>query len=235
MDASSNTSTEFLNNPVWNSITDTHAHLGEKHGQAARYLPKVSPFSALAEPTLAALEDMYQLIPDQQVAAIMTPASELPESPLWRKVGTFNLFQMIHTSEQPAAEIASIELGKEDIQAMIELVKLTEPGPFDQRTIEFGRYKGVYEDCQLIAMAGERLRPKGWVEVSGVCTHPTARGRGLAGALVQEIVMGAKKHGEQAFLNVRKGSPSENAARHVYQQMGFQVHQDMFIFALEKL
>ena len=61
---------------------------------------------------------------------------------------------------------------------MRALAKLTDPGPFFEETIKMGRYLGVEEDGELIAMAGERFRMDGWVEVSGVCTHPTRRGEG---------------------------------------------------------
>ena len=122
-----------------------------------------------------------------------------------------------------------------DVPRMIELVRLTEPGPFDSRTIQFGNYLGIYDGDTLVAMAGERLRPMGWVEISGVCTHPTARGRGLAAALVKELVARARSRDEHAFLNVLKGSPSEQTAIGVYERLGFQFYQSMTIFALLKL
>ena len=36
-------------------------------------------------------------------------------------------------------------------------------------------------------MAGERLRPAGWSEISGVCTDEAVRGQGLAGRLVRAV------------------------------------------------
>ena len=54
------------------------------------------------------------------------------------------------------------------------------PGPFRPRTIELGGYVGIFHDSKLVAMAGQRLRPPGYCEVSAVCTHPDARRRGYA-------------------------------------------------------
>ena len=57
---------------------------------------------------------------------------------------------------------------------------LTEPGPFRPRTIDLGGFVGVFHGDELVAMAGQRLRPPGYCEVSSVCTHPDARRRGYA-------------------------------------------------------
>ena len=87
---------------------------------------------------------------------------------------TTPLYQMICTSLQPIAQAgATIEhLGEADVPAMLALTAMTKPGPFLQRTIEFGNYIGIYEDGELLAMAGERLHLRGYTEVSAVCTHP---------------------------------------------------------------
>jgi hypothetical protein len=62
---------------------------------------------------------------------------------------------------------------------MLELVRLTEPGPFAARTHRLGRYIGLRRGGKLVAMAGERMRLDGFTEISAVCTHPDARGQGL--------------------------------------------------------
>ena len=42
----------------------------------------------------------------------------------------------------------------------------------------------------LIAMAGERLHPAGWTEISAVCTDAAFRGQGIGTRLVRAIAMG---------------------------------------------
>jgi hypothetical protein len=59
-----------------------------------------------------------------------------------------------------------------------DLAERTRPGPFWAGTLAMGRYVGVRVDGELMAMAGERLRPPGWTEISAVRTAPQARGRG---------------------------------------------------------
>jgi len=234
MNSRAEPSRQVLNNPVWFSITDRHAHLGQRKGQAVSYHPDVSPFSGLEEASESALNDLSTLVPDQGIAVVMTDSERLPLTSNWKELTTYHLSQMIHLEEHPVPEFEYEELSSTDIPRMIELVRLTEPGPFDTRTIEFGNYLGVNQNDKLLAMAGERLSPPGWIEISGVCTHPGARNKGLAAALVKKLVADALNRGEQPFLNVLKGSPSEKTAIGVYERLGFRFHQSMMIFVLKK-
>ena len=103
---------------------------------------------------------------------------------------------------------------------MLELAERTRPGPFAIRTHEMGRYIGVRENGRLIAMSGERMAPGAWTEVSGVCTHPDARGRGLAARMVGETIAGIVERGERPFLYVLVESPSFDTAVALYELLG---------------
>ena len=74
----------------------------------------------------------------------------------------------------------------------------------------------------VIAMAGERLRIPGFVEISAVCTHPDTRGEGLAGAITLDVVRSIRENGSEAFLHVL--DDNENAIR-LYQKLGFVVRR----------
>lgn len=82
------------------------------------------------------------------------------------------------------------------------LVELAQPGPFVARTLEMGYYIGLFEHGQLLAMAGERLRLEAQVELSAICTHPSARGRGLAERLVRRLMHDTLQRGQHPFLHV---------------------------------
>jgi predicted GNAT family acetyltransferase len=57
--------------------------------------------------------------------------------------------------------------------------------PFDRRTRQ---YIGIRVDGALAAMAGERMRPDGCVEISAVCVNSDHRGKGYAAFLVAWLV-----------------------------------------------
>jgi len=109
-------------------------------------------------------------------------------------------------------------LGDADVEAMVSLVALTEPGPFRPRTIELGGYLGIFHGEQLVAMAGQRLAPPGFREVSAVCTHPDARRRGYGSIVTAAVARAILERGETPFLHV---AVDNVAAIPVYEQLGF--------------
>ena len=105
-----------------------------------------------------------------------------------------------------------------DVPAMVDLATLTEPGPFRDRTIELGAFFGIFESGRLVAMAGERTHLPHFVEVSAVCTHPDARGRGYARMLISTVMDEIRQRGKTPFLH----SFAHNAsAIRVYESLGF--------------
>ena len=71
-------------------------------------------------------------------------------------------------------------------------------------------------------MAGERLRPPGWTELSAVCTAPEARGRGHAARLVRALVARVLARDERPFLHVAEAN---TAATGLYERLGFEVRE----------
>jgi predicted GNAT family acetyltransferase len=111
-------------------------------------------------------------------------------------------------------------LGEADAPAMLELARLTRPGPMRPRAHRLGRFIGVRQEGQLIAMAGERMRMPGFAEVSGVCTHPDHRGRGLAGALMRLVMQAMLDRGETPFLHAYA---DHDGTIGLYRTLGFEV------------
>jgi predicted GNAT family acetyltransferase len=208
-----------LDNPVWSSLTTRHAHLAQGGALARRYPPDISPIAGLPDAgpdNVAALESLVGIGEDAGVA--MRPAPVLP--PNWEVLQDARITQMVHSERAPLPEgdVEATPLGEADVAEMLALVELTKPGPFRPRTVELGRYIGIREQGRLLAMAGERMWTGDFREVSAVCTHPDAEGRGHARALIGRVVNRMLRAGETPFLHVM----SANArAIDVYLRLGF--------------
>jgi predicted GNAT family acetyltransferase len=112
---------------------------------------------------------------------------------------------------------------------MLRLVEITDPGPFKERTREMGRFIGVREAGQLVAMAGERMVAGKYVELSAVCTHPDWRGRGLAGTLMQHLSAGIQRRGQIPLLHV---FATNTSAIRMYSKVGFQKARSLILTAI---
>ncbi len=165
--------------------------------RAARYPSEVSPFAALADPAdPESWADLRRLVGEGGIAAlggVLTP----PDG--WETVGSVPGVQLVDTSPRAEPAPAAVRLGPRDVPEILALIELTEPGPFLPRTVELGTDLGIRHRGRLIAMAGERLRPPGWTEISAVCTHPDHRGGGLATPLVRAVAAGIRERGDVPF------------------------------------
>ncbi|MFF1560657.1 GNAT family N-acetyltransferase [Streptomyces sp. NPDC058279] len=217
-------SPHILDNPAWAALSGPHAAFAERaarpdtdsSSRAARYAPDVSPFAALADPTDPdSWADLHRLVGDGGTAAL---AGVLSPPDGWETVGSVPGVQLVDTSlrAEPAPE--AVRLGPRDVPEILGLIDLTKPGPFLPRTVELGTYLGIRHRGRLIAMAGERLRPPGWTEISAVCTHPDHRGRGLATRLVRAVAAGIRERGDVPFLHT---AASNTTAIRLYESIGF--------------
>jgi predicted GNAT family acetyltransferase len=107
---------------------------------------------------------------------------------------------------------------------MMALAAATNPGPFAERTFEMGDFHGVLEDGRLVAMAGERMHAGHLREVSGICTAPDRRGRGLATRLTNLVIRLQLARGQTPFLHV---ASSNVRARQLYEHLGFEVDREV--------
>lgn len=105
---------------------------------------------------------------------------------------------------------------------MLDLVARTRPGPFLPRTIELGTYLGIRREGALVAMAGERLHPPGWSEISAVCTDESVRGQGLATRLLLAVSHEIRERGETPFLHA--AADNIHAVR-LYESLGFRLRR----------
>jgi predicted GNAT family acetyltransferase len=63
-------------------------------------------------------------------------------------------------------------------------------------------------------------------EVSGICTHPEFRGRGLARRLTSKLVRRQMRRGETPFLHVMSANTGAQA---LYEKMGFRSYRETVV------
>lgn len=210
-----------LDNPARSSLTGPHARFAERRGRILRYPADVTPWLALPD------------VPDARdwadVAALAGPGGSValaafqePPPQDWEIAFRVEGVQLVDASVDAAPDPEAVPLGTRDVPEMLDLVARTRPGPFLPRTVELGTYLGIRRGGALVAMAGERLHPPGWTEISGVCTDESVRGQGLASRLVLAVAHGIRERGETPFLHA---SASNTGAVRLYESLGFRLRR----------
>jgi predicted GNAT family acetyltransferase len=217
-----------LDNIAWHALNGPHAAYAEGEGLARRYKTDVSIWAATERLDAESWHALADLSRPQGFAAVMR--ADLIEPPAHLKVIFRSTAAQLIAPDVRAERDDIVELAAADADEMLALATLTEPGPFTRRTGELGRFVGIRDNAgKLVAMAGERFTAHGWVEVSAVCTHPDARGRGYGAELTVAIVEGIHARGDEAFLHVRKGNTS---AERLYERLGFKLRRPVEIVGI---
>jgi predicted GNAT family acetyltransferase len=186
-------------------------------------------FSGVDELDAGSWRDLATIAGDDGLVVLVRAEPYEPPAG-WTVLRTITGVQMVAGDlVTPPGEAPIRPLTTFDVPAMLALIDLARPGPFEARTIELGRYVGVFDGDQLVAMAGERMRFPGWTEVSAVATHPAARRRGLGALLTHHVARSIVERGGTPFLHVVTGN--DDAIR-VYQRLGFTKRRVMMFRAL---
>ncbi|MGN3973432.1 GNAT family N-acetyltransferase [Tsuneonella sp. SYSU-LHT278] len=214
-----------LDRPVWNCLTGPQAHLARRTRDGVRLDPAIGPFAACADGTARGLTRHR----DGPLWFVETNPVAAPPGLVVDR--TAQLTQMV--AEAPLTEMedpALIPLGEDDASAMAALARSTRPGPWSTSTHLYGGFYGVRERGELVAMAGTRMRPSSrFAEVSGVCTTPSARGRGLARRLMMRVMADMAARHEVPFLH--SYSANDGAIR-LYRSLGFVERREMAVTVL---
>jgi ribosomal protein S18 acetylase RimI-like enzyme len=208
-------------NPVWHALQTKHRRFAISSGEACRYPADVAPFAAVATPSKSALQSLHTLlVPGEYVWLI---GENYPSVPELFCVGNLECLQMVLPEEvTPPGPIPEIvPLSDANGPEMVALTTpLAFPGFFRGRTYEMGSYYGVRSAGELIAMGGERITLDSYSEISGICTHPAHRGKGLAAGLIWQLVRNHRREGVVSWLHV---SAENQRAIDLYLRLGFTV------------
>lgn len=212
-----------LDNVIWTALTSVHAAIATGRGLARHYPRDMAPFSALAEPTALAYADLAESLGRGLEARLFRPREE-PSPSGWETLSVRPIIQMI--ADDQSLEKTTVPAGFsvepltiKDAADMLALAEIAKPGPVGVRTVLLGSYFGVRDQStqRLIAMAGERFRLNGHVELSAISVHPEMRGHGLGRALTLRLMHQAFERGDVPFLHVFPDNPAAS----LYARWGF--------------
>ena len=207
-----------LDNAAWHALSGPHAHFAEGDDLVRRYPSDVAPFVAVRswdDPQV--WDSLIALVGHGAEIGLSGDVPELPDGweELWRGEGV----QLVETEALcPVPDPEALLLGEADVPEMLALVGRNRPGPFLPRTHELGRYVGFRREGRLVAMAGERLRPKGWTEISAVSTDDAYRRQGLASRLVLDLAFHIQQRGDRALMHA---AATNVRAIATYERLGF--------------
>ena len=215
-----------LDDPIWSALTSDHSPFAEGTPLAKRYPPDIAPFAGVATRAAAAAAALRDLAPsDGNIVLFSAEPLPAPEGLAMERLVSMQQMVATAVADAPDGHVNIAELTAADAVEMRALATLTRPGPFGPRGHVLGRWLGVRAGGALVAMAGERLRFTGHVEVSGVCVHPDHRGAGYARALVAAVVRRAVADGLVPFLHVTSDNHSAIA---LYRRLHFEARREMY-------
>jgi len=222
-----------LDNPIWNAL-NTGSHTLSFGTDRVRLVNREMGFfaglPAYQKENLDELNDYLEA--GQRV--ILFPPDHLPPDEKWKVHNDRELLQLVcerdFSSVAPQPEI--LPLDARHVEKMLALTQLTKPGPFLNKTIDFGDYFGFFSDGKLVSMAGSRLSPSPYTEVSAVCTHPDFAGQGISKKVMPHVLQAIQQRGKTPFLHLY---PDNTPALRLYTSLGFVSRAMLRVYLLEKV
>ncbi|RJT30116.1 GNAT family N-acetyltransferase [Mesorhizobium waimense] len=214
----------LLDRPIWSALATRHRMFAQGDNLAKRYRSSIVPFAATAADDAQSLQALSRLIPPLE-STILVQADAIVLPAELSTISTACLVQM--TAEQPLLIVSDERvqrLTRNDAADMLALASVTKPGPFTLEALSLGDFWGVKIDGRLAAMAGERMKQPGYAELSGVCSHPDFRGRGLGRLLTLFVANQIEARGEIPYLHAYA---SNSAAIGLYESIGFKLRSTL--------
>lgn len=213
-----------LDRPIWAALSTSQQARSLGDARARRYLPDIGPLAAAVDDGPESLADLGRLVNAFGDVGLLQ-VGPAPVPPGCREIDRAAAVQMVAGAGlPPLADDGIVRLGEADVAEMLDLATLTRPGPFAARTATLGTFLGIRIDGRLAAMAGERMRFPGHTELSGVCTHPDFRGRGLAAALCIRLQAEIRARGDRPFLHA---FAANRPAIALYEALGWVLAREM--------
>ena len=223
--------THVLDRPAWNALNGPHAALAEGDALARRYRPDIIPFAAARDDSPQSLAALAALPRPGEDMLLAEAGPIVPPPGLAVTARTAVVQMVLARPPAPVADARIERLNGADAEEMLALALLTRPGPFTLGAQALAEFYGIRIDGRIAAMAGERMKQAGFAELSGVCSHPDFRGRGLARLLSVFVMHRILARGETPYLHVYT---TNTPAITLYETIGFEKRTELNIVVVKK-
>ncbi|WP_298509505.1 GNAT family N-acetyltransferase [uncultured Kordia sp.] len=206
-----------LDNPVWNSLQETHKNHAVTYDEVAFYHPSYCPFGGFikSHDVMNSMNAYSQLVDSFYIVG---------EKPLFSNELTLHNNLICH--QMVLKKTIDVAINEEIVEltteaqkaALFDLVNLVQPGYFNDKTADLGSYFGIYKAGKLVAVTGERMKMNEFTEVSAVVTHPEHTGKGYAKQLIKQTTTHIFNQNKTPYLHV---AASNIGAIKLYEKLGF--------------
>ena len=219
-----------LDNPVWNSLNEIHKNLSIEFDGIKFYNPSYCPFGGFTKSNnlINSINEYSNLVDNFYVVG---------EKPLFSNLLTLNknliCNQMLLKKPidiEDREQIIELKT-KQHKTALFDLVNMIQPGFFNNRTSDLGKYFGIYKKDKLIAVTGERMKMTEFTEVSAVVTHPEHTGKGYAKQLIKQTANQIFEENKIPYLHVAE---SNIGAIKLYEKLGFTTRRKISFWNFKK-
>ena len=218
-----------LDNPVWNSLSETHSEFAIDYENTKFYNPDYCPFGGFTEiestsnatEQYSALTENFFIVGEKpNIADSLKIAKEL-----------VCLQMIIYEKIELSIDTEIVRLTEIHNEELCALVNLVQPGYFKNKTPLLGNYFGIFKENQLVAITGERMKMEDFTEVSAIVTHPDHTGKGYAKQLITHAINAIFEENKTPFLHVVE---SNIGAIKLYEKLGFVTRRKMSLWNITK-
>lgn len=218
-----------LDNPVWNSLNEIHKNISIEYEATKFYNPEYCPFGEIIDINKPTKDiDQYSILTNDFYIVGKKPL--LSSSMILKNELVCN--QMLLEKEvniEPQEQVIQLDSKNQKLE-LFNLVNLVQPGYFKNRTVDLGKYFGIYKDNKLIAVTGERMKMNEFTEISAVVTHPEHTGNGYAKQLIKYATDQVFKENKTPYLHVAE---SNIGAIKLYEKLGFTTRRKISFWNLK--
>jgi len=222
----------ILDNPIYNSLISKHNQFSDGLSHVKYYQRDIAAFAGMENYNEESFEKLFHQSPKLFILFSPNPLSIPSNFKLVRKIVMLQFVYNENNLPVGDNDFEIIDLKEDHITEMIDLVNLTQPGPFLSNTIVLSNYTGIFKDQKLVTMAGHRFHPFNYIEVSAVCCHPNYLGKGFAYAIIKEQIKRILDKQQIPFLHVREDNLG---AIKLYEKLGFKIRSKLNAFVIEKI